>query len=209
MVVAARRAYNDAIRWIKRARPPRLRAWRLARRLFRICFLGSLLVLGAIGLMTPAKFGSPRSRPGGGLEWWVLAGLMAVCLAWCLSRRRAIQSGASRLAEPFRRPLDRFEPFEPMVHALLAAPAALRTRFAVAWVWGPAAAVAVAAFLAASAAYFLVDAILARGEVGWEQPVLAALNATASLLLLRLVAKRLATWRLALSVHREVTGSYG
>lgn len=110
--------------------------------------------------------------------------------------------------EPLREPLDRFEAFDPAVHALLAAPATLRTRFALGWVWAPAGAVVAAAFFAASSAYFLVDAVLARFQIGWEQPLLAAVNAVAGLLLLRLAATRLATWRLAFSVHREVTGSY-
>lgn len=209
MVVAAQRAYSDAVRWIKSARPPRLDPWRLTRRLFQACFLGSLLLLGAIGLLSPESFGAPTSRAGGGIHWWGLAALMTVCLLWCFSRRRGIRAGAARLSEPLRRRLDHLEAFEPAVNALLSGPAAQQTRFAIGWVWGPVVVVVLGAFFTASSAYFLVDAILARFQIGWEQPVLAAVNALLSLLVLRLGAKRLATWRLAFSVHREVVGGYG
>lgn len=209
MVVAAQRAYSDAVRWIKSARPKWLQPWRLARRLFQICFVGGVILLGSIGLLNPRSFGSPTSRSARALEWWALAGLVALCALWCLSRQRSIGMGASRFAEPFRRRLDRFQAFDPAVHALRAAPAALQTRFAIGWVWGPAAIVVAAGFFAASSAYFIVDAVLARLQVGWQQPLLAVVNALISVGLLRLTATRLSTWRLAFSVHRELTAGYG
>ena len=208
MVIAAHRAYSDAVRWLKSARPPRLNGWRLTRRIFQVCFVGSLLLLGAIGLASPQRFGSPGGGPGGSLQWWGLAALLVLCVAWCATKRHGIKAGAERLAEPFRRPLDRLEAFYPATDALLSAPSAVRTRFAIGWVWGPAAIVVLGAFFAASSAYFLVDAILARFQIGWEQPVLAVVNALLSLVVLRSAAKRLSTWRLAFSIHREVTGSY-
>lgn len=208
MVVAAQRAYSDAVRWLKSARPQRLNPWRLTRRLFQICFVGSLLLLAVIGLLSPERFGSPTSRLGRGVQWWALAALLVTLLAWCASRRRGIYGGARRLVEPLRTRFDHLDAFHPVVDALLSAPGAVRTRFALGWVWGPVAVVVLGAFFAASSAYFLVDAILARFQIGWEQPVLAIVNAISSFLVLRVGAKRLSTWRLAFSIHREVTGSY-
>ena len=208
MVRAAQRAYNDAIRWVKSARPPRFNAWRLTRRVFQTSFVGSLLVLGVIGLASPASFGG-RGRVASGLQWWGLAALVAALLLWCFVKRDGIRAGASRLAEPLRRKLLQFDAYRPAVDALVAAPAAQQTRFAIGWVWGPALAVVVAAFFAASSAYFLVDAILARFQIGWEQPVLAVVNAVLSVIVVRLAARRLSTWRLAFSIHRDVTGAYG
>lgn len=209
MVIAAHRAYSDAVRWVKSARPPRLNPWRLTRRLFQVCFMGSLMLLGAIGLLSPESFGAPTSRAGAGLHWWGLAVLMALSVLWCFAKRDGIRTGAGRLWEPFRRRLSQFEAFDPAVDALVSAPAAQQTRFALGWVWGPVGVVVLAAVFAASTAYFLVDAILARFQIGWGQPVLAVANAVLSVIVLRLGAKRLATWRLTFSIHREVVGGYG
>ena len=209
MVIAAQRAYNDAIRWVKSARPPRFNAWRLTRKVVLTCYMGSLLLLGLIGLSSPASFGGRGSRVGGSIQWWGLAALVALIVLWCLAKRDGIRTGASRLSEPLRRKLLQFDSYRPAVDALEAAPAAQQTRFALGWVWGPALAVVVATFFAASSAYFLVDAILARFQIGWEQPVLALANAILSVIVVRVVARRLSTWRLAFSIHRDVTGAYG
>lgn len=206
MVRAARRAYSDAISWIKQARPRRSTRGRLAWKLFRTIYAGSFLLLGVIGLLRPSRFGSPTSRPLRSVEWAALALLVAIVVAFAFIRRQRIVGSFRRLLEPFRRPLDH-PSHDPAAGALESCPAPLRTRFALGWVWGPAAAVVVAAFLAASSAYFVVDAVLARFEIGWQQPLLAAIQALASLLVLRAVAARLGTWRLALSVHRSVAGS--
>lgn len=209
MVIAAQRAYNDAIRWVKSARPPRFNGWRLTRKVVQTCLIGSLLLLGLIGLVSPASFGGRGSRAAASVQWWGLAALVAVVVLWCFVKRDGIRAGASRLAEPLRRKLLQFDAYRPAVDALEAAPAAQQTRFALGWVWGPAAAVVVAAFFAASSAYFVVDAVLARFQVGWEQPVLAVVNLVLSVIVVRLVARRLSTWRLAFSIHRDVTGAYG
>lgn len=206
MVRAARRAYSDVIRWMKEARPRGV-AGRLALKLFRTIYAGSFLLLGTIGLLRPSRFGSPTSRPLRSPEWIALAVLVAVVAAIVIVRRRRIAASLRRLLEPFRHPLDH-PSHEPAAGALESCPTPLRTRFALGWVWGPAGAVVLAAFLAASSAYFLIDAVLARFEIGWEQPILAALQALASLLVLRAVATRLSTWRLAVSVHRDVAGGY-
>ena len=208
MVVAARRAYADAIRWIKRARPPGLDPWRLTRRVFRFTFAASFMVLGLIGVSSPDRFGSPHMKPMGSLQWWALSVVVGICVAVAATRWAKVKRVVDLLVEPLRRPLADLSSFEPAVGALQSCPAAFRTRFTLGWVWGPAAAVVAACFFLASSAYFIVDAILARFQVGWQPPVLAAVNALLALALLRAVARRLATWRLALSVHREVAGRY-
>ena len=205
MVIAAGRAYQDLIRWIKEARPRTLVAWRLARRLFGTSVLGSAVLLGAIGLFTPARFGSPGSRPRGGPEWWALAGLVAVCLVLLLLRRSNMRSGVTRLRETFGDTLQEHPSFEPAVSALDSCPAALQTRFALGWVWGPLAAGTLAVIFGTSSVYFVIDAILARFSIGWQQLLLAAVNAALSLIVFRLAAKRLSVWRLSYSVHRSVT----
>ncbi len=208
MVIAAGRAYADLVRWMKKARPRGLRPWRLTRSIFRACMVGSTLVLGGIGLIRPSRFGSQSSSAGGGPEWWALGLLVALCVVAVMLRRRPIAEAAARLVEPWRRPLTDLASFEPAASALESCPAPLRTRFAIGWVWGPALLVVAGAFFAASAIYFVIDAILAGFSIGWEQPLLAVINMILSLVVLRVGAGRLATWRLAWSVHREVTGGY-
>lgn len=207
MVIAARRAYSDAIRWMKDARPSGSHSGRLAWRLFRSVYLAALLLLGAIGLIRPSRFGSPTSRPMRSVEWAALALLVAVLAGFALLRRRRIRASLTRFGEPFRRPLDH-PSHAPATSALESCPAPLRTRFALGWVWGPAAGFVLSALLAASSAYFVIDVLLAGFSIGWEQPLLAALQALLGLIVMRAVASRLATWRLAMSVQRSLTGAY-
>jgi hypothetical protein len=205
MVIAARRAYQDLIRWIKEARPRTLVPWRLARRLFATSSLASTVLLGAIGLFAPARFGAPASRPRGGQEWWAVACLVGLCLVVLLLSRSSMSAGATRIRETFRGRLEEHPSFEPSVSALDSSPGALRTRFALGWVWGPMAAGVLGAIFAASAVYFVVDAILARFSIGWQQLLLAVVNAALSLIIFRIAAKRLSVWRLSFAVHRAVT----
>lgn len=207
MVIAARRAYADALRWMKEARPRGARSGRLALGLFKGLYVGSLILLGAIGLVRPSRFGAPTSRPFRSSEWAALALLVAILGVYAFLQRAGIRSSARRFLEPFRRPLDH-PSRDPAVNALESCPAAFQTRFALGWVWGPAAAYLLAALLAAASAYFVIDAILAGFAIGWQQPVLALIQAALSLIVLGAAASRLATWRLALSVHRSVTGAY-
>lgn len=207
MVIAARRAYSDAVRWMKEARPRGARGGRLALKLFRALYVGALVLLGSIGLVRPSRFGAPTSRPLRSVEWAALGVLTAVLLVYSLLRRQDILSSVSRFLEPFRSPIDH-PSHDPAASALESCPAALRARFALGWVWGPAAAFLLAAVLAASSAYFVIDATLAGFVIGWQQPALAVIQAVLSLIVLRSTATRLATWRLALSVHRSVSGAY-
>lgn len=204
MVIAARRAYADLIRWIKRARPRTFNGWRLARRLFWTCVVGATLLLGTIGLLQPARFGS-RARPLQAIEWWALAALLAIFVVALVVRRTRLQAAATRLQQTFRGGLEQHASFEPAVSALDSCPVPFRSRFALGWVWGPAALAVAGAIGAASAVYFVIDAILARGRVGPEQALLAAVNAVVSLVILRLAASRLSVWRLSYAVHRAAT----
>lgn len=207
MVMAARRAYSDAVSWMKEARPRGLRPGGLAGRLFRAIYVAAFLLLALIGIASPSRFGNPNSRPLRSTEWMALAIITTVVAVFVAIRRERVIASIRRFTEPFRRPLDH-PSLEPAANALDSCPGAYRTRFALGWVWGPAAAVVLATVLAASSAYFLVDAVLARFEIGWQQPVLAGGQALASLLVLRAVASKLSVWRLALSVHRSVAGTY-
>ena len=204
MVIAARRAYQDLIRWIKAARPRTLDPFRLARRLFWTYLLGATALLGGIGLLSPGRFGSPGSRPQRDLDWWVLAALVGLSLATLVLRRTRMAEGTNSWLGVFSGALEQHPSFEPAVNALDSCPAALRTRFALGWVWGPLAAAVLAAICAASSVYFVVDAILARFTSGWGQALLAVVNGSISLIVLRLAAKRLSVWRLSFAVHRAV-----
>lgn len=204
MVIAARRAYADLIRWIKRARPSTFNGWRLARRLFWSCVVGATLLLGTIGLLQPARFGSRTGRFQA-IEWWALAALLAICVVALVVRRTRLYASATRLRDTFRGNLEQHPSFAPAVSALDSCPAPFRTRFALGWVWGPAGLMMAGAIGAASAIYFVIDAILARGTVAPEQVVLAAVNALVSLVILRLAASRLSVWRLSYAVHRAAT----
>lgn len=206
MVIAAGRAYQDLIRWIRAARPRTLNAWRLTRRLFGTSLLGAALLLGTIGLISPARFGSPTTRPRRGIEWWALAVLVAVCVALLVINRARLLAGTTRMQETFTgRELEQHDSFEPAVSALDSCPGPLRTRFAIGWVWAPPALVVLGFVCAASAVYFVIDAVLARFTVGWGQALLAGVNTLLSVLIFRLAAKRLSVWRLSYAVYRAVT----
>ena len=68
--------------------------------------------------------------------------------------------------------------------------------------------VVVACTFSWSTAYFAIDAILSGGRIGWGQPLYALGFALLSLVTWRLVEVRLATWRLATSIHREASEAY-
>ncbi len=208
MVLAARRSYSDLTGWMKQARPRSLRPWRLALKVFRSLTLGALTLLGVIGLASPARFGAATSRAGASTGWWALMVLVAFCLIWMGIKSGGIRTTVARIAEPLSRPLDHVSSFEPAWGALESCPAPLRTRFALGWVWGPVAVVVLAAVFAASVAYFVVDMLLAEFTIGPEQPLLLLINGALALIVLRLGAKRLSTWRLAFSVHRAASGHY-
>jgi hypothetical protein len=209
MVIAARRAYSDATKWIRSSRPSHIRGWNRAGILFVNSFLAGILLLGVIGTLAPSRFGSPGARAfSSGLPSLALIGIVALCGMFAFIRRREIVWAVRRLREPARRALREDPAFEGAVNALEACPRPMQSRFALFWVWGPAAVFVLGGVFAFSAAYFVIDALLAGFSVGWEQAALGVANALASLMIFRLAAARLATWRLALSVYRSATEGY-
>ena len=207
-MTSGRSGYGDTVTWIRAARPPR-RGWRTAQRAFAATFTAALPLMALIGLLSPGRFGSPRANTfRTGWPLYVLLALLAAPLLYGLVHGARIRWFIARMREPFRRAFSGDPRFEGAADALASCNGALKTRFALAWVWGPAAVAVVAGMLCFAVAYFAVDAVLARGNVGWETPILAAANALGSMLLFRVVAQRLLTWRLAVSVHRAVTVGY-
>ncbi len=138
----------------------------------------------------------------------MLLAVVAIALGYGIVRRAQVRWAFERAREPYVRPLEEEPGFDEAVEALAECPAALRTRFALSWVWGAVAWAIVGGTFAFSTAYFLVDAVLARGRVGWQQPVYAVVFALLSLAVFAATAGRLATWRFAASVHKEVATGY-
>ena len=208
MVVAAERSYRDAVRWIKVERPP-LRRAAYARRATRTALLTGLAVMGGIGLLSPASFGVVRGQTS--LRDWpplVVACLTVTCVIYGLLHRAGVRSVLERLRDPYVRALAEHPGFDGAADALAACPRAYRTRFALVFVYRPLA-MGLAAFVGAlSTSYFVIDAVLARGLVGWTQPVYALVFLGLSLTLFYLAAPKLSTWRVAASVHKEVTTGY-
>jgi hypothetical protein len=208
-VIAAQRAYSNASRWIKSARPRRLDAGRFALRSFAGNLVAGLFVLGLFGLLSPSSFGTPASRPlRSGAITWVLLGLVGICALTGAAQRSYLRGLWARLREPYVRRLDYHEHFQGAADALAECPATMQSRWAFRWVWTPMGLAIAGVFFSFSTAYFGVAAILAGGRVGWGQPLLALINAALAVLAFRLGAVRLSTWRLAVSVHRDVTGRY-
>ena len=209
MVIAGRRSYVDAVRWLKAARPHRIDRGRFAARSFGGSFVAGLIVLGLFGLFAPSRFGAPGSRALGGGEWTLALGALvaAAGLVGLLQARRLVRL-YRRVREPFIRPFAGDEHFEGAADCLAASPGAFQWRWATSWVWGPALSAVAGVTFAFGSAYFVVAVVLSGGRIGWSDPAFAAANAVLGMLSFALGAKRLLTWPLALSVHREVTGRY-
>ena len=209
MVLEGRRAYSDAVSWVRLARPGDIHKTRFAWRSFVRSFFAGIIVLGVIGLITPSRFGTPGATAfGSGWPAFVLLAVVVLCSIVAVIKRRNIAWLAERLREPWRRPLTERPNYDDAVDALAACSDAQQSRFAFSWVWGPMVVVVLAVLFAFSTAYFLVDAILQRFVVGWETPILAAANALLSLILWRLVAVRMSTWRFAASVYKSASTGY-
>jgi hypothetical protein len=209
MVRASHRRYSDAVRWLKAARPRRVDSGRFAMR----CFAGSILVgivaLGLIGLFAPAGFGAPGSRALGNRTLSLALGATVIVAAAVLAARGAhLLWLMRRIREPFTRPLNWEPNFAGAADALAQCSEAWKSRWAMSWVWAPALLAAAGATFAFSSAYFVVGAVIAGGRIAWGHPVLATFNAFLSSVCFAAGSIRLSTWRLALSVHREVTGRY-
>jgi hypothetical protein len=207
MVMAARRAYSEAVRWLKASRPRRIDSGRFAMRCFGGSLAAGIVLLGLVGLLSPSSFNVPGSRALAGKWTLALAGLVALCALILLANLRHLRWLLARIREPFVRPLGT-KHFEGAADALASAPGPLQSRWATSWVWGPALLAVAGVTFAFSSAYFVVGAVLSGGRIGWGNPVVAAINALLSILSFAIGATRLSTWRLALSVHREVSGRY-
>jgi hypothetical protein len=209
VVLAGRRAYSDAVRRLKAARPRRIDSGRFAARAFWGSFATGIVVLGALALLAPSSFGTPGARALRGGVWTLaLGGLIAVAVIALLLNARHLRWLYARIREPFARPLTENRHLDVAADALAACPESYHSRWATSWVWVPALIAVAGVTFAWSSAYFVVAAVLSGGRVGWGNPVLAAGNAILSLVMFAMGAVRLSTWRLALSVHREVTGRY-
>jgi hypothetical protein len=208
MVTSSGRAYSDATDWLKSSRR-RFDKMAYAQKGFGAAFVAGLIVTGAIGVLSPAAFGSTGSRTlRTGWPSWLLLGLIGLAVLYAAMKWRYVRWAINRFRDPFVRAPEGDPRYEGAADALAACPAAYRTRFAFWWIWGPALLALLGTMCAFSVAYFLVDAVLARFEVGWETPVLAGINLVLGLLLFRLAATRLSTWRMAVAVHRSVTQGY-
>ena len=199
---AARSSYSDAVSWLTSTERSRRGRSQLAVRLVDGTVLAGILVLGAIGLASPASFGSPGAAPfKSGWPWLLLLVLVGICAAVVAIRWRSL-TGVIR---DLRRGSDESdEALEGAAAALDAAPSPLRTRFAIGWVFLPGLLFVLGTTFSFSTAYFAVDAVLARFQIGWQQPVLGVADAVIAFLLFRSGARRLALWPLAYRIYREV-----
>ncbi len=209
MVLDSGRAYSDVVGWMRSARPAGMDVWLRARRDFTSSLIAGTVLLGMIGLLDPESFGAPGS--GAFADGWpstFLAVLLILCAVLVAVRFGRIRRAAMRAAEPWFRPLYENPAWPGASGAVAACSAGSQARFALAWVWAPIAGVVIACTFSWSTAYFIVDAILAGGQIGWGQPLYALGFGLLSLATWRIIETRLATWRLATSIHREITGAY-
>jgi hypothetical protein len=187
-----------------------------AGRCWQNSFIAGVIVLGIIGFLSPSTYGqtrgfSSRGQIGAlGLGWpgLVLVGMIALGLLYALLQRDGIRWTVVRVIDPWRRPLDEDPNYEGAVGALGESSDANRTRYLWRFVYKPLVLAVLATFFAFSSAYFLVDATLAQFDVGWQQPVLGVINSIISVVLWRLAAVGLSTYRLATSVHKTVSTGY-
>jgi len=216
MAKPARSAYSDAVKWTKLGRPRRLNRATFAGRCWQNSFIAGVIVLGIIGFLSPSTYGqtrgfSARGQIGAlGLGWpgLVLVGMVALGLLYALLQRDGIRWTVVRVIDPWRRPMDEHPSYEGAVGALGASSDANRTRYLWRFVYKPLALAVLATFFAFSSAYFVVDATLAQFDVGWQQPVLGVINSAVSVVMWRLAAVGLSTYRLATSVHKTVSTGY-
>ncbi|MDQ3955701.1 MAG: hypothetical protein M3285_09145 [Actinomycetota bacterium] len=200
-------SYADAVKWIRSARRGRSGGWQFAERAFGASLMAGIPILCVIALLSPTSFGAPGSNTlRSGWPLYLLLGILGLSLLLLIASARYVRWTIARLRDPFVRSFSGDARFEGAADALAECPAPLRTRFAMGWVWGPTALAVLGIFGTFSCAYFLIDAVMARFEVGLGHPILAAINGAVGLIAFRLGAARLQTWRLAVSVHRTVRG---
>lgn len=207
--MSARRAYSDAVKWLKTARPRRFSRFRYAERAVGATIAGAVPLLTVIALVSPNSFGSRGSNTlRSGWPLYVLLGILVLSLVYLASRGARIRWSLQRMREPFVREPQGDPRYENAADNLAACPAPMKTRWAIQWMWGPLVIVVLAVMAGIGATYFVIDAIVARFSIDWYHPVYAAANIAVSMLLFALVSGRLITWRLAVAVHRSVTVGY-
>ena len=204
-MLAGRRAYSDAVRWARISRRNKLAPGGFARWAFLHSLMFGILLMASFGLLSPKSFGSPGSRAlssGWGTLSMVVV-LVAAVLHFAARRRKFVRLWDLIRATLRGAPTD--EGYEGATNALSSCPGPLRARFAVMWVWLPLLIGAVGVLLAFSAAYFFVDAVLARFDVGLGQILYGVSLALASLLVFIADAPRLLSWRVAYAAARDAT----
>lgn len=205
----SRRGYRDAVKWMKSRVPSRRTQTAVASAALTAALIDGTLLMSLIGLLSPESFGVSGGRAFGSTSRTItLVAIAGACAAWLALRMRTHRWVLARAREPFRRPLEEDPAFAGAVGALDGAGPSLKTRFAVGWIWLPGIAVLGAGAASLTTTYFLVDAVIARGQIGWQQPVFAGVALVVAWALLRAVAGRLLVWPLAVSVHREATTGY-
>ncbi|HVL63625.1 MAG TPA: hypothetical protein VM573_00465 [Actinomycetota bacterium] len=206
-MLEARRNYRTAVEWVHSARPRGVHPGRFAVRAFGGALAAGVGFMAILAVLAPGTFGRRRVPLDDPRGLVLLAILTAVALIALLAGRRLVWL-AARVREPLIRPLRDHAAFDGIAAAVEACPAPLQVRFALAWVWLPVAAAVAGGTFAFSTAYFVVDAVLSRGQIGPGQALLLAINALAGLLVFRSAAFRLSTWRIAASAYRDATGRY-
>jgi hypothetical protein len=197
-------SYSDAVAWLKAAPVRSSGRARWALRALDASVFAGLVILGLIGLLSPSSYGNPGSAPlRTGWPWLVLLGLVATCLLVLGLRARRFRA--------LWRDLKHGDPatdeaVDACSATLEAGPPSAQTRFVFAWVWGPVVVMAIATAFAFATAYFAVDAILARFEVGWQQPLLGIIDAVIAFVLFLLCAPRGARVAIAYRAYKAVDG---
>ncbi|MGH2808920.1 MAG: hypothetical protein ACRDKT_16775 [Actinomycetota bacterium] len=193
--------YSDAVGWLKAA-PLRARgrgSW--AGRALDLSVFAGLVLLGLIGLLSPSSYGNPGSAPlRTGWPWFLLLGVVGACVLILALRARRLRA--------FWRELKYGDPaadeaVDAAAATLERSPSA-QTRFVMSWVWGPITVMAIAVAFAFSTAYFAVDAILARFQIGWQQPLLGIIDAVIAYFLFLACAPRGARVPIAYRIYRAV-----
>ena len=203
------RAYSDAVGWLKAARTRPVRRLGFADRALGATVAAGLPLLCTFALLSPGSFGAPASSTfGSGWPLYVLLGLLGLSVLLLLVNWKRIRWFAARAREPFVSPPSGDQAYEGGADALAACNGSQQTRFAFWWIWGPAGVGLLGVITGMSATYFLVDAILARFDVGWGHLILAAVNLVLSYVFFAFAARRLATWRWAVAIHKSVTTGY-
>ena len=193
------RDYRNAARWIRSA-SPRLDGTRWARRALDVALVAAIVVLGAIGLVSPSSFGDIGAAPVRvGWPWFALLGAVVACAVGIGVRWRRLGG----LVLNARRAVGHEEVVAGASDSLAVAGPIFQTRFALAWVWGPVLLLVVALTFAFATAYFAIDALLARFQVRWESATLAIGNVLVAFALFRLGAFRGSRLAISHRVHRE------